>query len=88
MDIKNFLLEETCRACPEQYDIYFNGKYVGWFKLRHGIFRLMDLKNNEICYLVVNIEEYWSINSGYFELDLAYAPNVFGVSHIDFLTSL
>ena len=33
-------LVETCGACPEQYDAYFNGDQVGYLRLRHGIFRV------------------------------------------------
>lgn len=31
-------LVETCYACPEQYDAFFNGKQVGYLRLRHGQF--------------------------------------------------
>lgn len=34
-----FILEKTCSACPEQYDVYLNNKQVGYLRLRHGIFR-------------------------------------------------
>jgi hypothetical protein len=30
----------TCGACPEQYDAYYNGKQVGYLRLRHGVFRV------------------------------------------------
>lgn len=32
-------LVETCPACPEQYDVHFRGRLVGYLRLRHGIFR-------------------------------------------------
>lgn len=31
-------LEMTCAACPEQYDVYFEGSQLGYLRLRHGIF--------------------------------------------------
>jgi len=34
-DIK---LLQTCFACPEQYDAYFDGKEVGYLRLRWGNF--------------------------------------------------
>lgn len=40
---KTYTLDETCGACPEQYDVYLNGKIVGYFRLRHGSFTV------EVC---------------------------------------
>ncbi len=31
-------LVETCWACPEQYDAFYNGEQVGYLRLRHGQF--------------------------------------------------
>ena len=31
-------LDLTCGACPEQYDVFFKGKNVGYLRLRHGRF--------------------------------------------------
>ena len=39
MDINGYTLKRTCFACPEQYDVYKDGKDVGYLRLRHGIFR-------------------------------------------------
>lgn len=30
----------TCGACPEQYDVFKDGKQVGYLRLRHGEFRV------------------------------------------------
>lgn len=38
-DLLGFRLVQTCFACPEQYDVYLNGEYVAYFRLRHGTFR-------------------------------------------------
>jgi hypothetical protein len=38
--ILNIVLEETCGACPEQYDAFLDGKQVGYLRLRHGRFRV------------------------------------------------
>lgn len=33
-------LVETCGACPEQYDALYDGKEVGYLRLRHGHFNV------------------------------------------------
>lgn len=33
-------IEMTCGACPEQYEVFKNGKQVAYFRLRHGRFRV------------------------------------------------
>jgi hypothetical protein len=33
-------LEQTCIACPEQYDAFVDGRQVGYLRLRHGHFRV------------------------------------------------
>lgn len=33
-------LIKTCHACPEQYDAFFQGKKIGYLRLRHGEFRV------------------------------------------------
>ena len=33
-----YTLQETCGACPEQYDVYLDGEKVGYLRLRHGYF--------------------------------------------------
>ena len=38
-NFKQIILEQTCGACPEQYDAYFEGKNIGYLRLRHGYFR-------------------------------------------------
>lgn len=30
-------LEQTCGACPEQYDVYWGDQEVGYIRHRHGI---------------------------------------------------
>lgn len=32
-------LQQTCGACPEQYDAYIDGIEIGYLRLRHGYFR-------------------------------------------------
>ena len=32
-------LDETCGACPEQYDAYLGDDKIGYLRLRHGYFR-------------------------------------------------
>lgn len=38
LTIKDIELVQTCGACPEQYDAYYNDKQVGYLRLRHGCF--------------------------------------------------
>jgi hypothetical protein len=33
-----FELQKTCDACPEQYNVLYNGQQVGRLRLRHGNF--------------------------------------------------
>lgn len=39
IEIKGYQLKLTCGSCPEQYDVFKEGKYVAYFRLRHGYFR-------------------------------------------------
>lgn len=39
MEINGYELQQTCFACPEQYDVYKDDKLVGYLRLRHGYFR-------------------------------------------------
>ena len=36
MIIKGLRFDKTCEACPEQYDVEYNGKQVGYIRLRFG----------------------------------------------------
>lgn len=36
--IHGYRLEQTCGACPEQYDVYAGDEQVAYFRLRHGSF--------------------------------------------------
>lgn len=36
--IKDCNLYLTCGACPEQYDVFYNGNQIGYLRLRHGNF--------------------------------------------------
>lgn len=40
MNIDQIELVMTCAACPEQYDAFYEGKKVGYLRLRHGEFRV------------------------------------------------
>ena len=37
--MKHFIVEITCFACPEQYDVFLDGEQEGYLRLRHGVFR-------------------------------------------------
>lgn len=36
--IKDFKIVLTCLACPEQYDVFKQGRMVAYLRLRHGYF--------------------------------------------------
>lgn len=36
----------TCEACPEQYEIFKNGKQIAYYRLRHGEFSV-SCQDNE-----------------------------------------
>ena len=40
MNILGIELVCTCGACPEQYNAFIDGEMVGYFRLRHGRFRV------------------------------------------------
>jgi hypothetical protein len=40
-------LVQTCSACPEQYDGYFQGKKIGYFRLRWGHFCVEYVSPND-----------------------------------------
>lgn len=31
-------LDQTCFACPQEYDAYYEGEKIGYLRLRHGFF--------------------------------------------------
>jgi hypothetical protein len=43
-------LTQTCSACPEMYDAYYDGKYIGYFRLRYGRFAVVTEKTAETIY--------------------------------------
>lgn len=40
MNIRGYEFIKTSSACPEQYDVFKDGKQVGYLRLRHGEFRV------------------------------------------------
>lgn len=36
MEIKGLTFVKTCNCCPEQYEVYRNGKHIGYVRLRWG----------------------------------------------------
>jgi hypothetical protein len=45
--MSKFRLNQTCGACPEQYDVYRGDEQVGYLRLRHGYFRAEAFVNCE-----------------------------------------
>ncbi len=52
MNKEDLILERTCYACPQQYNCFYNGKQVGYLRLRHGRFTVdyPDVNGEEIYY--------------------------------------
>lgn len=50
MIIEGLNFKKTCDACPEQYDVFKNGKQVGYVRLRWGGLscRYPDYEGDEI----------------------------------------
>lgn len=40
MEQDEITFEQTCAACPEQYDAVYQGQVIGYLRLRHGYFRV------------------------------------------------
>lgn len=43
-------LIQTCRACPEKYDLNLNDTNIGYLRLRHGHFSAEHVPTGEIVY--------------------------------------
>jgi len=43
-------LQETCSACPEQYDALYKGEIIGYLRLRWGRFTVTYLPEDKIVY--------------------------------------
>jgi len=50
LELPDIKLNETCGACPEAYDVYFDGEYVGYLRLRHGYFAAYFGNSRESVY--------------------------------------
>lgn len=49
--INGYELDQTCYACPEQYDVFDkNNNHVGYLRLRHGKFRADYICTGETVY--------------------------------------
>ena len=42
-------LKNTCFACPEQYDVYYEDILCGYMRLRHGYFRTEYYPDSKEC---------------------------------------
>jgi len=47
ININGFDFVCTCSMCPEQYDVYHNGEYVGYVRKRWGHLRVNPTKLND-----------------------------------------
>jgi hypothetical protein len=46
IDLNGYELKMTCSACPEQYDVFKDGKEVGYIRLRFGNFTCSAVLEN------------------------------------------
>jgi len=50
MRVEDIELRESCGACPEDYLAYYQGKEIGYLRLRHGYFFVEAPYNGEKIY--------------------------------------
>lgn len=62
IELTLIVLDKTCLACPEQYDVYFNSFKIGYLRLRHGSFSVSTDS-------FVSISEYHPRGDGIFDED-------------------
>lgn len=48
--MKKIRLQQTCIACPEQYDAFISDEKIGYLRLRHGYFYCQFTPTDEIVY--------------------------------------
>lgn len=63
MNVQGLEFTKTCSACPEQYDVFYEGNKVGYVRLRHGEFRVDYPDCLEKTLLHINCNE----GDGYFD---------------------
>lgn len=52
--INDYHLVMTCSACPEQYDVYKDGRQVAYLRLRHGRFTVTTPDVEGYCILDID----------------------------------
>ena len=50
MTIEDLTLKQTCECCPEQYDVMFENKRIGYIRYRGGRLTCQPVFDNEIQY--------------------------------------
>ena len=50
INIKKYKIIRSCGACPEQYDIILNNKFIAFIRLRHGILTCENPEQTKIYY--------------------------------------
>lgn len=58
IDKSNIYFEQTCIASPEQYDLYIDGSYAGYIRLRWGKLTFIDNFGNVIYSKKFNKDPY------------------------------
>ena len=61
MKTEELELKRTCESCPEQYDVIYNGKRVGYIRYRSGLFTCQPVIEGSISnpYLIYKTDDYF-----------------------------
>jgi len=60
MNIGPYRFVQTCTACPEQYDVYYDGEQVAYVRLRHGqLYASIPRCGDKIVYVVDFLGDPW-----------------------------
>jgi hypothetical protein len=62
MLVGNLRFDQTCMACPEQYDVYLDDTQVGYVRLRWGMLRAYypDYKSKSVQLYEFQFEDGWT----------------------------
>lgn len=63
MTIEGLELVQTCECCPEQYNVLYNGIWIGYIRYRSGHFTCQPVFDGQLIinYLVIHETDDWSL---------------------------
>lgn len=65
--IGDYIVERTCSACPEQYDVFYDGRQAGYLRFRFGRFTAYYFPKDSNEWDLVYQKKDWSPLQGCFE---------------------